>query len=96
VRQVLIEARIVIVNDDFSRELGVRFGTTAAFDHGGSDGSGYVGRAVSTRSRQRVRSSTTAASTAAPARAARLIQTPTVNDRYMVNLPIANPRASWP
>src|SRR4030095_8253727 len=26
VRQVLIEARIVIVNDDFSRELGVRFG----------------------------------------------------------------------
>ena len=26
VKQVLIEARIVIVNDDFSRELGVRFG----------------------------------------------------------------------
>ena len=38
VRQVLIEARIVIVNDDFSRELGVRFGAHAAFDHGGSDG----------------------------------------------------------
>ena len=28
VRQVLIEARIVIVNDDYSRELGVRFGAT--------------------------------------------------------------------
>jgi type IV pilus assembly protein PilQ len=30
VRQVLIESRIVIVNDDFGRELGVRFGTTLA------------------------------------------------------------------
>ena len=29
-RQVLIESRIVIVNDDFSKELGVRLGTTAA------------------------------------------------------------------
>ncbi len=28
IRQVLIEARIVIVNDDFSRELGVRAGYT--------------------------------------------------------------------
>jgi type IV pilus assembly protein PilQ len=43
IRQVLIEARIVIVNDDFSRELGVRFGSTFAFDHGGSDGGGIVG-----------------------------------------------------
>src|SRR6185369_13879827 len=42
VRQVLIEARIVIVNDDYSRELGVRFGTTAAFEHGGADGAGIV------------------------------------------------------
>jgi type IV pilus assembly protein PilQ len=29
-RQVLIESRIVIVNDDFSKELGVRLGTTLA------------------------------------------------------------------
>ncbi|NIW24277.1 MAG: AMIN domain-containing protein, partial [Gammaproteobacteria bacterium] len=28
VRQVLIESRIVIVNDDYTRELGVRFGST--------------------------------------------------------------------
>jgi len=28
IKQVLIESRIVIVNDDFSRELGVRFGVT--------------------------------------------------------------------
>ena len=42
-KQVLIEARIVIVNDDFSRELGVRFGGAAVFNHGGSDGLGFVG-----------------------------------------------------
>lgn len=29
VRQVMIDARVVIANDDFSRELGVRFGATA-------------------------------------------------------------------
>ena len=42
VRQVRIEARIVIVNDDFSRALGVRFGvngTTTGI--GGSDGQGF-------------------------------------------------------
>src|SRR5688572_2763651 len=43
VKQVLIEARIVIVNDDFSRDLGVRFGGAAVFNHGGSDGMGFVG-----------------------------------------------------
>ena len=37
VRQVLIESRIVIANDDFSHELGVRFGvTSAAQDDNGS------------------------------------------------------------
>ncbi len=37
VRQVLIEARIVIVNDDFSRELGVRAGFTGS-QRNGNDG----------------------------------------------------------
>ncbi len=37
VRQVLIESRIVIVHDDFSRDLGVRWGVTAVSDNG-SDG----------------------------------------------------------
>ncbi|MCU0759533.1 MAG: type IV pilus secretin PilQ [Steroidobacteraceae bacterium] len=34
VRQVLIEARIVIVNDDFTRELGVRAGLTGVRENG--------------------------------------------------------------
>jgi type IV pilus assembly protein PilQ len=40
VDQVLIEARIVIANEDFARELGARFGITDSFDSGstGIDG----------------------------------------------------------
>lgn len=36
VRQVLIESRIVLANDDFSRELGVRFGASARNERDGS------------------------------------------------------------
>ncbi|MCP1676877.1 type IV pilus assembly protein PilQ [Natronocella acetinitrilica] len=38
VRQVLIESRIVIANDDFSRELGVRFGASGQGSAGSRDG----------------------------------------------------------
>src|SRR5690606_33958641 len=37
VRQVLIESRIVIVNDDYTRDLGIRFGTTLVKENS-SDG----------------------------------------------------------
>jgi len=37
IRQVLIETRIVVVNDDFSRDLGIRLGVTA-FNENSSDG----------------------------------------------------------
>ncbi|AXQ27286.1 type IV pilus secretin PilQ [Solimonas sp. K1W22B-7] len=36
VRQVLIESRIVIANDDFAKDLGVRFGVTTVARNGGS------------------------------------------------------------
>jgi type IV pilus assembly protein PilQ len=87
VRQVLIEARIVIVNDDYSRDLGVRFGANVAFDHGGSDGAGVVGanNFVNEDSGAIISRDPNAANTPAgfplgdPA------------SRYMVNLPVANP-----
>ncbi len=41
IRQVLIESRIVTVNDDFSRDLGVRLGATA-FDQNGADGATVI------------------------------------------------------
>lgn len=37
VRQVLIESRVVIATDDFSRELGVRFGAAGDKTRGGTD-----------------------------------------------------------
>ncbi len=46
VRQVLIESRIVIANDDFSRDLGVRFGASGRDTSAGvnrDDGTGVVG-----------------------------------------------------
>ncbi|MCB1633182.1 MAG: type IV pilus secretin PilQ [Xanthomonadales bacterium] len=37
VRQVLIESRIVVANDDFSREIGARFGVTGARENKAGD-----------------------------------------------------------
>ncbi|HKQ14726.1 MAG TPA: type IV pilus secretin PilQ [Steroidobacteraceae bacterium] len=87
VRQVLIEARIVIVNDDYSRDLGVRFGANVAFDHGGSDGAGVVG----------ANNFVTEDDAAVISRNPGVANTPNgfiLGDpasRYMVNLPVANP-----
>ena len=87
VKQVLIEARIVIVNDDFSRELGVRFGAAVVGDYG-DGGLAYVGAsgldAVPGESGPII-------SPNGPSQNGQNVQTPTVNDRYLVNLPIANP-----
>jgi type IV pilus assembly protein PilQ len=87
VKQVLIEARIVIVNDDFSRELGVRFGG-AYVNNNGDDGLLYVGSggldAVPGESGPIISPYGTGLNGSN-------VQTGTVDDRYMVNLPIANP-----
>jgi len=42
VRQVLIETRVVIANDDFSKELGVRFGITRNSFEGATTGDGAI------------------------------------------------------
>jgi type IV pilus assembly protein PilQ len=88
IRQVLIEARIVIVNDDFSRNLGVRFGTTVAVEHGGSDGGGVVGAVPFVREDDDVVISPVEPP-ATPGPPGFILPDP--NDRYMVNLPIAAP-----
>jgi type IV pilus assembly protein PilQ len=87
VRQVLIEARIVIVNDDYSRELGVRFGATAAFSHGGSDGGGIVGaNGFVTEDDEYVLTRAPGDQRGTPG----FVQG-NPQDRYMVNLPVGNP-----
>ena len=81
VRQVLIETRIVVANDDFSRDLGVRLGVSYVRDRG-QDG------LIS------ITGSGQAADTTVGANAAGLPQpllSPNLLDRYNVNLPISEP-----
>ncbi|AMN48279.1 type IV pilus assembly protein PilQ [Steroidobacter denitrificans] len=88
VRQVLIEARIVIVSDDYSRELGVRFGVTAAFNHGGSDGGGIVGaNGFVTEDDEYILSR----GPLGQGRGTPGFVQGNPSDRYMVNLPVGNP-----
>ena len=93
VRQVLIEARIVIVNDDYSRELGVRFGATTAFQHGGRDGSGVVGAQNFGREDDDIVLSHVPQLDPAgnPINSPFGFVAPDPVNRYMVNLPVANP-----
>ena len=42
IKQVLIESRIVVVNDDFSRDLGMRLGVTALHESGTNSGGTFV------------------------------------------------------
>jgi type IV pilus assembly protein PilQ len=88
VRQVLIESRVVIVNDDYSRQLGVRFGTTSANDNSGNGligltgtGSG-AGTMVGTPTLGTPRGSILPVPVAAP------------GSRYNVNLPVIGPAGS--
>ena len=86
IRQVLIESRIVVVNDDYSRELGTRFGFTGVTDNsadgiisvtGTGEGSDIiVGSALDNL-----------ANTGQPFP----VTAPGITDRYNVNVPIENP-----
>jgi type IV pilus assembly protein PilQ len=83
IRQVLIEARIVIVSDNFSRELGARFGVNKAFDY--SNGIGVVGGSPYVTSDQGV---TIGSGGNAGTFNSAVLGDPI--DRYMVNLPASN------
>ncbi|MEO1204144.1 MAG: type IV pilus secretin PilQ family protein, partial [Pseudomonadota bacterium] len=86
VRQVLIESRIVNVNDDFSREFGVRLGLTSVQDN--SDGTLFSVTGTSAGSETIVQSALdNLANTAQPFP----VEAPVINNRYNVNLPVANP-----
>ena len=94
IRQVLIESRIVIANDDFSRNLGVRFGATAIGDQqslgfGGTNSAGVVSSSGVGREDDQVILQPN--NNNAPAGTPPAVSLPAVNDRYMVNLPVANP-----
>ena len=89
IRQVLIESRIVTVNDDFSRDLGVRLGVTA--DDITSDtiavasGSGVATNDYLASILDAVNDPT----------GNTLVELPQLNDRYNVNVPISSAAGSF-
>lgn len=86
IRQVLIESRIVIANDDFSRELGVRIGTTAVTDNS-SDGLIAISGSSAGTDAMVQSGVDNLADTGQPFP----VTLPSQADRFNVNLPVANP-----
>jgi len=89
VRQVLIEARIVIVNDTFERDLGARFGITSAQQNGNNGLLAVTGNGVGADTL--TGSAATNLSTGKPVFP---VTAPILNNRYQVNLPVASPAGS--
>ena len=89
IRQVLIESRVVIVNDDFSRELGVRFGSTMVRDRSAGlvalTGTGTGSNAIAASALDNI------ATSGQPLPVA----TPPIDQRYSVNLPVTSPAGSF-
>lgn len=89
VRQVLIEARIVVVNDDFTRELGVRAGFTGIYSNGNNGIWQTSGSAEATDT-----GLASALDNLANNGTPYPVEVPTgagAANRYNVNLPVANP-----
>jgi type IV pilus assembly protein PilQ len=92
VRQVLIESRIVVVNDDFERDLGARVGLTTV----NANGNGVITTSGSAAATDLVTS--TAATNAANTGNPFPVSYPagaTAPTRYNVNLPVSNPAGSF-
>jgi type IV pilus assembly protein PilQ len=85
VRQVLIEARIVVVSDAFERDLGVRFGVTTAQSVGNNGLLAVTGGNVGSDTIvQSAITNLNGGNSAFP------VTLPTLDNRYQVNLPAAN------
>lgn len=96
VKQVMIEARIVIVSDDYSRDLGVRFGANVAFQQGGSDGLGLLGGPLGGDDQIGISPNPTVGGVGQPSvgedgQLGGFLLPAAAADRYLVNLPAANP-----
>ena len=88
IKQVLIESRIVVVNDDFSRDLGIRLGVTGVNENSAGDGGQFI-TGTGTGADTMVNSAISnlgdpANGTIYP------VQVPQLSNRYNVNVPIAD------
>ena len=92
IKQVLIEARIVVVNDDVSRDLGIRLGVTNV-DTRGDDGLTLIsGNGAGTDTML----NSALANASDPANGTFFpIQLPNLTNRYNVNVPISDPAGTF-
>jgi type IV pilus assembly protein PilQ len=89
VKQVLIEARIVIVTDTFERDLGARFGVTSAQTNGSNGLLAVTGNGTGADTMiQSAISNLTGTGSSQP------VTTPALANRYQVNLPATNTAGS--
>jgi type IV pilus assembly protein PilQ len=89
VKQVLIEARIVIVTDTFERDLGARFGVTSAQTNGSNGLLAVTGNGTGADTMiQSAISNLTSTGSSQP------VTTPALANRYQVNLPATNTAGS--
>lgn len=86
VRQVQIESRIVIVNDDYGRELGVRFGSTIVRENSSN---GIISLTGTNSGSDQIVSS--ALDNLAGGGSAFPVEIGSTAERYNVNLPVLNP-----
>jgi type IV pilus assembly protein PilQ len=93
VRQVLIESRIVVVNDDFERDLGARVGLTTV----NANGNGIVTTSGTASATDTILGSAmnNASTTGSPFPVSVPTGTAGAPTRYNVNLPVANPAGSF-
>jgi type IV pilus assembly protein PilQ len=86
IKQVLIESRIVVVNDDFSRDLGIRLGVTALHESGTDSGGTFIsgtGSGTDTMVNSAIDNLGTSGSIFP-------VEVPTLSNRYNVNVPISD------
>jgi type IV pilus assembly protein PilQ len=88
VKQVLIEARIVIVSDTFERDLGARFGVSAA-----SSLTGGPNSLLAISGNNQATNSILAGGV--PTKATSVLPATTLDNRYQVNTPAANTNGSF-
>jgi type IV pilus assembly protein PilQ len=93
VRQVLIEARIVIVNNDFARDLGARFGFTNNQKNGSNGLVTTTGTAAGTDTA--IGSAITNVQGTGSIYPISVPTGPLASQRYNVNLPVSNPAGSF-
>jgi type IV pilus assembly protein PilQ len=89
VKQVLIEARIVVVTDTFERDLGARFGVTSAQRNGSNGLLAVTGTGTGADTMTQ-----SALSNLASNGAVGTVATPALANRYAVNLPVGTPAGS--